>query len=92
MVAKSETKLILVEGDSSFPIDMLRYDRATPATERDSKEIERSFRRGERTPFKLILMAQKVTYDRWFSFGWEAKAITQEERVQYLTKGGVESI
>ncbi len=37
------TKFV-VEGKGDFPIDMLRYDRAVPATERDANTITREGR------------------------------------------------
>ena len=33
---------VTVEGDFHFPIDMLRYDRLTPATEADSSKIAKT--------------------------------------------------
>ena len=61
---------VTVTGNGTFPVDMLRYDRCCPATEKDSHAIERS---GERTITlerfsKIARMTPEV--GRWKSFGW----------------------
>jgi hypothetical protein len=57
-----------------FPIDMLRYDEAFPATEQDSGKIHRSIVDHDRS--ELIQVARFVenkssmpTIERWQSFG-----------------------
>lgn len=48
---------LVVEGSGTFPIDMLRYDRCVPETERDASEIAASFSRhfmGEKMRVKLL--------------------------------------
>jgi hypothetical protein len=67
-------------GRRDFPIDMLRYDRATPKSEGDSHEISNSlthhFYRGvdgkDQTSFFMVtLISEKPpTERRWASFGW----------------------
>lgn len=59
---------VIVSGRGAFPIDMLRFDRATPYAEADSGLIARSF--DERTPrcVKLFMPGRPTT--RWASFGW----------------------
>lgn len=68
------------EGQSwwQFPIDMMRYDRATPYTEMDSSEVMlsnsveiRKDRRLENRPFMIQMLGdRKPTEGRWNSFGW----------------------
>jgi hypothetical protein len=64
----------VVEGRTSFPIDMLRYDRCWPRTELDAGEVERSFRRveGVRGVRVVSLSGLRAPTDgRWESFGWK---------------------
>lgn len=56
-----------VSGSGMFPIDMLRYDAAWPATSADVPLIC-SGNRGLRVV--RIRSAQKPTVGRWASFGW----------------------
>lgn len=71
---------------SSFPIDMLRYDRASPATEIDSNKITDTFwymkatggdsGRPAATPIELIATANGCpNAERWTSFGWHVTHI-----------------
>jgi hypothetical protein len=60
-----------VEGKGAFPVDMLRYDSAVPASEADAHRIEKQ--RDLRT---VVLTRTSVDKDgptvaRWRSFGWE---------------------
>lgn len=61
-------------GALSFPIDMLRYDAAWPATEQDSQLIERTIRHShadiEGTSTVEVFATRDLTVDRWRSFGW----------------------
>lgn len=63
-----------VRGRGSFPIDMLRYDCAFPATEVDAGIIERSFApRGKMKTRTILLesaLKREPTCERWLSFGW----------------------
>lgn len=68
---------ITVEGHHTFPLDMLRYDSATPHSSEDSSIIAESFRprplRELNTPFRVELNMHtktKPTIGRWKSFGW----------------------
>ena len=65
---------ITVSGVGLFPIDMLRYDQAIPATEEDANRITRSHdvRAGDRLTQQIVrLDAYKTpTPGRWTSFGW----------------------
>jgi hypothetical protein len=62
---------------SSFPIDMLRYDRCWPVSERDSYKIVTSETRShdesgnEVTVEKWQINDKPWTLARWESFGWE---------------------
>jgi hypothetical protein len=57
--------VVMVEGSGQFPIDMLRYDRATPHQQSDASAImEDGKRRLE------VRMDDKPTVGRWESFGW----------------------
>jgi hypothetical protein len=72
----------------SFPLDMLRYDSAAPATERDSNLIERSIE-GSDIGKKRILLRRFAPAgsdprnfaceDRWRSFGWKVVGVFPEE-------------
>jgi hypothetical protein len=60
-----------VGGTGTFPVDMLRYDRACPESEEDSNAI----RRGGPRQVRLLRFARAVTAgpktERWNSFGWQ---------------------
>lgn len=66
---------------SDFPVDMLRYDGAFPATERDSSRITDTLDgyvedRSPSEPVDLIRYVEALegpTVGRWSSFGWEVK-------------------
>jgi len=68
-----------VKGLGAFPLDMLRYDAAFPATEIDAGKMHLTFR-NFREPIEVTLMTNSigVTTARWESFGW--KVISQETR------------
>lgn len=65
-----------VSGDRSFPIDMLRYDAAWPASEADSREIVSSMDVGRTTDRRVVLLHEdrdlkwQPSGARWQSFGW----------------------
>ena len=61
-----------VEGTAPFPIDMLRYDSAFPATESDSALIDRHQYDGSKVQVKLQSYGFGVpTIGRWESFLWK---------------------
>lgn len=67
-----------VTGNSRFPIDMLRYDRACPQREEDSSKIDASFYYNTITePVTVGVQSYCVTKNemprigRWKSFGWD---------------------
>jgi hypothetical protein len=65
-----------VSGAFPFPVDMLRYDRCMPATERDSYELLHSINREGDKPWRVTLIHQGPmrtwlpTNGRWSSFMW----------------------
>lgn len=50
---------------TGFPMDMLRYDQAWPATGEDAAKIKPSDE-----PVEIRLHGLSCTPDRWKSFGW----------------------
>lgn len=74
--------IVKVRGNTRFPIDMLRYDSAVPATEVDSGLIDDTY--GIRYPMEpmtiTVRMMHEPTSDRWKSFSWEVVEI--EKRTQ----------
>jgi hypothetical protein len=67
----------IVEGSGRFPFDMLRYDRAVPATESDSNSINREHRIGRMVELIRFSSAGKSgpCVARWASFGWKVVRI-----------------
>lgn len=61
-----------VSGFGQFPVDMLRYDRAWPASEIDAGTIHASFRNVERWSVSLEGL-DYPTVERWRSFGCEVE-------------------
>lgn len=62
-----------VTGIYAFPLDMLRYDSAWPASEEDSNEISRSLdpELCEDNTTVNVKMRGEPTLGRWQSFGWK---------------------
>jgi hypothetical protein len=77
---------VTVEGSNSFPIDMLRYDECSPASEADAHKIQRSIDHAE--PMQVTLKRLRLygynmdfTPGRWSSFGWRiASTIETREK------------
>lgn len=78
----------VAEGRGSFPIDMLRYDSAWPASESDAARIMRTLDYSDtlqvnRPQVQIMLRRAQVdvrsmpAVDRWRSFGWRV-ALTSE--------------
>lgn len=68
-----EPKQFTVSGRGTFPIDMLRYDRAYPASEQEAGKIERSFQRGQTGMYNVTLKTSDPTaptVGRWESFNF----------------------
>jgi hypothetical protein len=65
----------VVAGVVGFPIDMLRYDECSPATEHDSAKICQSLAGTGRLEIGIRYMGHGaghgLTAGRWKSFGWE---------------------
>jgi hypothetical protein len=67
-----------VSGQGRFPIDMLRYDRCSPASEADSSIVERTFDlraarvAGQAQGNQMVRLVgpHPPTEGRWQSFGW----------------------
>lgn len=61
----------IVRGALAFPIDMLRYDAAWPASEASSHLIEASICYDITGSVDVIICHRKpLTAERWKSFGW----------------------
>lgn len=65
-----------VTGGLSFPVDMLRYDRAWPAQERDAGEIHAALDRHRGAERRTVHLhgLDAPTKARWASFGWRVLA------------------
>lgn len=73
--------VITVEGESAFPIDMLRYDRCTPHTEQDSASIG-CHPDGETVRVDVAHQSRgpwSPTVARWESFGWRVRELRRME-------------
>lgn len=69
----------VVRGSMAFPIDMLRYDSAWPATERDSHIIEATLRAENDSAVEVVIYARRpLTDGRWASFGWHVRGCIHE--------------
>jgi hypothetical protein len=65
-----------VRGALPFPIDMLRYDSAWPASEEDSHIIEASLRHDIYGASEVVVCARRdLTVGRWEPFGWKVVSI-----------------
>ena len=75
-MAKSPTDFT-VRGRGAFPLDMLRYDAAYPASSPDALVIEKTFRErleGFTSVWTVHLQTRSEigpTPGRWQSFGWQ---------------------
>jgi hypothetical protein len=87
---KNATRVYTVSGPGKFPIDMLRYDRATPLTKADAKMVERTHANtctfGRHHPITLTSQ-REPTVARWESFGWQVdrgspRGLTEAEAVE----------
>lgn len=73
-------KFVVVEGTGDFPLDMLRYDCAFPATEHDSAIASHY---SNRRAVALILRSVNdngPTDPRWTSFLWKVIGVFPERR------------
>lgn len=60
-------------GSGSFPLDMLRYDNAFPASELDSGRMTDHGPREVRLSTYSTHGGSDVSKLRWISFGWTVK-------------------
>jgi hypothetical protein len=73
-----------VTGMGRIPMDMLRYDRATPLSQRDAAAADNPAYTNEPVSVRLIRYtegkgrnyADNPTVKRWNSFGWQVTDIT----------------
>lgn len=75
---KVDELLIRVRGGGLFPIDMLRYDRAFPASEIDSNKINDTIRGDTRGPVEIEVRVTancSPTSRRWQSFNWTVTSV-----------------
>jgi hypothetical protein len=69
----------VVVGSLPFPIDMLRYDSAWPASESSSSLIERTIRCDTDGPVQVVICTRRrLTVSRWESRGWKVLRQTSE--------------
>ena len=85
-IQKEHKRMKLIEyrvtgAAGQFPLDMLRYDHAWPATEDDAHTIH-SCLSGD-TPIlhrvQILLYGHTCHIDRWNSFGWRVMGSRQME-------------
>ena len=72
--------IVIVEGSTAFPLDMLRYDSCVPASESDSYAMlhDGEVRRVALRRFTVDNRA--ATEGRWLSFGWRVLADSSVDR------------
>lgn len=86
----------VVIGQTTFPIDMLRYDECRPFQEQDSRVIEDVTRFGGDMPKYVILERFHVdakprwTPGRWESFGWRMRLLRSREHALAVREGRAE--
>jgi hypothetical protein len=75
--AAQDAMTFAVVGAGMFPVDMLRYDKAWPASESDSRLISNSFTDPVQHRIELRSL-KEPTPARWRSFGWTVVAVNGE--------------
>jgi hypothetical protein len=82
VMAKQYLYVFIVHGRQRFPVDMLRYDRATPHREQDSHQIIPAtgcHSGGTIAGYDIELQSHRPpTEARWRSFGWE---VTETQKI-----------
>lgn len=68
-----------VTGTFEFPIDMLRYDRAFPATEEDSAKALNVRWNPTDVVSVTVIGLNDPSVDRWKSFGWKVSDVLRED-------------
>lgn len=67
-------KRFVVVGSLPFPLDMLRYDKAWPASEQSAERMERTIRCDNDGPMEIVICTRnKLTVGRWESRGWRVQ-------------------
>jgi hypothetical protein len=75
-----------VRGRFRFPIDMLRYDEAFPATEIDSGKIHHALEPGCE-PWEVMLARYTETKDDYPTFArWESFSVTVDDKSIQIRK------
>lgn len=67
----AKTNTMIISGSGQFPVDMLRYERAYPASENDSYAIAETFN-GKSSVWSIHVTKTTNapwTVERWHSFG-----------------------
>ena len=85
MAAQLWIHTIVVEGNLTFPLDMLRYDRVSPSTSQDIEKVFPDHELPVTERFatrRVVLIAFNTklwspTADRWRSFGWRVVSHTK---------------
>ena len=89
--------VVTVRGHGRFPLDMLRYDRLTPATEVHSGRIEATMDRSSNPTLRDIEIkllrrhkrdewpstTWQPTVGRWNSFGWGVMSVEYKDAHDY---------
>lgn len=88
VVSKFYVLTLVVRGSGEFPLDMLRYDRACPATEADAYAIsgapDAPLRSIYLTRFAPAVGVDDNSLARWKSFGWTLVRATHDDAPIYL--------
>lgn len=84
-------RFMVVVGSGAFPTDMLRYERAAPATEDDAHAIDGRDPRAVSLVYFVQAPGQAPATARWASFGWRvAWCGDADERAKRLRAAQVE--
>lgn len=73
-----------VRGQTSFPLDMLRYDRCLAARREDVDAIQECIANPhaqENWTINLVSYVNEATVARWASFGWTVIEQKKREKV-----------
>jgi hypothetical protein len=85
----------VVEGLGQFPIEMLRYDRALPASEQDAYIAMNPLGRPPGRRRVVLVSHLPPTVARWESFTWKVDGLTtkrhEAERARGPVEGGLEN-
>lgn len=77
-MAKRKAVRFTVSSTFGFPIDMLRYDAAYPASSEDAAKIEAAIRGETKGRTKVALISASPTAPtggRWESFTWRVEEV-----------------